>query len=75
MLKKSTIFAVLPEDHTKKEFMEKVSNGIDSDGPPVGPDGKRISYSYDPDAEYSLLIQNRNTQYVMYDQDQNNNNF
>ena len=54
--KKSTIVGVLPEDITKKGFGSQSLTGSDS-GAAIGPDGKKISYSYDGDNDRSLLYE------------------
>jgi hypothetical protein len=43
----------MPEDITKKEFQSQSLTGSDSGL--MGPDGKKISYSYDGDNDRSLL--------------------
>ena len=66
LLKKSTVVGVLPGDITKKDFQTQSMTGSDSGV--IGPDGKRISYSYDGDNDRSLLYdyQERNVNQFGY---------
>jgi len=58
-LKKQTIVGVLPEewpeDITKKDYQTQSITASDSGV--IGPDGKKISYSYDGDNDRSLLYE------------------
>ena len=51
--KQKTIVGVMPEDISKKEFQSHSITGSDSGL--IGPDGKKISYSYEGDNDRSLL--------------------
>jgi hypothetical protein len=66
LLKKSTVVGVLPGDITKKDFQTQSMTGSDSGV--MGPDGKKISYSYDGDNDRSLLydVQERNNNQFGY---------
>ena len=54
LLKKSTIVGVLPNDVSKGDFNTKSYSGEDS-GVAIGPNGKKISLSYDGNNDTSLL--------------------
>jgi hypothetical protein len=54
LLKKSTIVGVLPNDVSKGDFNTHSYSGEDS-GVVIGPNGKKISYSYDGNNDTSLL--------------------